>query len=224
MRVFICRRSGPLALQARDVLQAAGGYRIVGCISAKNADLAHMRASGADVFVLDGVMPYLDGQTAAKALAPLPCVVIAPVCQEPKQNEVLVENVQDVAAALNDLLSKQLPKATKGIVAQELTLLGFKPHTQGTRQLRAALEMVLRDDDTLGDVKGRIYAPIARSLGCSIASVERNIRYAIETAWVDGDLSALQERFGYTIQAEKGKPTNRAFLAQLSEHIRLHRA
>ena len=87
--------------------------------------------------------------------------------------------------------------------------------------MRHALERVLADEAVLCDLKRHVYGPVGEACSCSAACVERNLRYAIECAWVRGDLAVLQRRFGYTIDKERGKPTNRAFLAQISEHIRL---
>lgn len=225
MRVLICRRTAQLARSARDVILASGGHRIVGCLDAKNAEPAQMLASGADAFILDGVMPYRDGPALAQALAPRPCLLIAPgVGGAMPENARWVEREADLPAALGALAAEELPATARGAIRDVLLELGFKPQTRGTRQLEMALELALRDEETLADVRARIYAPIGQRMGCTACSVERNIRYAIECAWVRGKLSALQAVFGYTILAEKGKPTNRAFLAQLCEHIRLRRA
>ncbi len=225
MRIFICRRSAALARQTRDLLQRTGAHRIVGCVGAAQADAQRLRLSGADAFVLDCAMPYADGPALARALDPLPCVMLSGGMRvRGLPNVRWVERPEEISAALEGILRARLPAQSLREIAEELLCLGFKPQTLGTRQLQSALEIVLKDDDALGDVKGRVYRPIAERMGCSPASVERNIRYAIECAWTSGDLSALEARFGYTVQAEKGKPTNRAFLAQIAEHIRLHRA
>ena len=225
MRVLVCRRTMELARSAQEIIRQSGRHRIIGYMDAKNADPERMRASGADVFVLDGVMPYQDGPTLAGRLLPLPCILI-----EPGTTGILGENVrwvpgeEGIVQALDALADEALPSDVRSTIHQALLQLGFKPHTRGTQQLEAALEIALRDEETLTDVFARIYAPIGLRMDCTPASVERNIRYAIECAWVRGELTVLQELFGYTIQAEKGKPTNRAFLAQLCEHIRLRRA
>ena len=45
--------------------------------------------------------------------------------------------------------------------------------------------------------------------------------HAIETAWNKGDLEYIQQLFGYTVDEEKGKPTNAAFLATVVNYIQL---
>ena len=52
-------------------------------------------------------------------------------------------------------------------------------------------------------------------------SVERAIRHAIEVAWNRGKMDTIDELFGYTINAEKGKPTNSEFIALIADKIRL---
>ena len=51
--------------------------------------------------------------------------------------------------------------------------------------------------------------------------MERAIRHAIEVAWSRGKIELLEEMFGYTISAGKGKPTNSEFIALISDKILL---
>ena len=51
--------------------------------------------------------------------------------------------------------------------------------------------------------------------------VERAIRHAIEVAWGRGDQKTVENIFGYTISAAKGKPTNSEFIAMIADKLRL---
>ena len=51
--------------------------------------------------------------------------------------------------------------------------------------------------------------------------VERAIRHAIEVAWGRGEQKTVENIFGYTISAAKGKPTNSEFIAMISDKLRL---
>jgi two-component system response regulator (stage 0 sporulation protein A) len=51
--------------------------------------------------------------------------------------------------------------------------------------------------------------------------VERAIRHAIEVAWDRGDIDTLNSYFGYTIQNNRGKPTNSEFIAMIADNMRL---
>lgn len=51
--------------------------------------------------------------------------------------------------------------------------------------------------------------------------VERAIRHAIEVAWGRGQAETVENIFGYTISASKGKPTNSEFIAMIADKLRL---
>ena len=119
-------------------------------------------------------------------------------------------------------VKKLLCAEDKERIYLELILMGFKPNTAGMQRVADALELCTENPMLLGDLKHRLYPAIAVRHGETVQSVERIIRYTIERVWLSGELDALQERFGYTIQADKGKPTNRAFLAQMTEWLILH--
>ena len=55
----------------------------------------------------------------------------------------------------------------------------------------------------------------------STSRVERAIRHAIEVAWDRGDVDTLNSYFGYTIQNNRGKPTNSEFIAMIADNLRL---
>ena len=49
----------------------------------------------------------------------------------------------------------------------------------------------------------------------------RAIRHAIEVAWGRGQQEVVENIFGYTISASKGKPTNSEFIAMIADKLRL---
>ena len=51
--------------------------------------------------------------------------------------------------------------------------------------------------------------------------VERAIRHAIEVAWSRGKADEVENIFGYTVSATKGKPTNSEFIAMIADKLRL---
>lgn len=89
------------------------------------------------------------------------------------------------------------------------SLSGFSLLAEGA----AALSFFSRNDISMKDW---LYPSLAREQGRSAAAVERNIRTAIERTWLSGSLAALQRLFGYTVDAERGKPTNAECLYRLA--------
>jgi len=51
--------------------------------------------------------------------------------------------------------------------------------------------------------------------------VERAIRHAIDLAWDRGNVEMMTKFFGYTINLERGKPTNSEFIAMVADKLRI---
>lgn len=66
-----------------------------------------------------------------------------------------------------------------------------------------------------------LYPSIAKKYRTTSSSVERTIRHAIEVAWRRGNMEVLEDVFGNTVCAGKGKPTNSEFMALLTDKLRL---
>ena len=86
--------------------------------------------------------------------------------------------------------------------------IGVPAHIKGYQYLRDAIVMVVEDMDLLGAVTKELYPAIAKRNNTTPSRVERAIRHAIEVAWNRGRLETINDLFGYTVQLDKGKPTN----------------
>ena len=75
----------------------------------------------------------------------------------------------------------------------------------------------------LGAVTKELYPVVATMNNTTPSRVERAIRHAIELAWNRGKMETLEALFGYTIQQQKGKPTNSEFIAIIADKLRLER-
>lgn len=69
------------------------------------------------------------------------------------------------------------------------------------------------------DLRGRLYALVARRHGTTAGAVERSLRTAVERAWRCSELAGLERFFGSGVDPERGKPTNREFLVGLQERL-----
>ena len=61
---------------------------------------------------------------------------------------------------------------------------------------------------------------VAEKYDTTPSRVERAIRHAIELAWDRGNTDMISHYFGYTINLEKGKPTNGEFIARMANVLR----
>lgn len=50
------------------------------------------------------------------------------------------------------------------------------------------------------------------------------MRYAVENAFDSGNLAEIEKLFGYTVDKDKGKPSNREYIARLADSLRLQQA
>lgn len=94
----------------------------------------------------------------------------------------------------------------------ELTAWRFLPEMAALTAVHPAL---------LSGLSSQLYPLIGSRYDMRPAAVERSLRLAVESAWTRSSIWALERFFGQSIDPEKGKPTNREFLCQVSEHLTL---
>lgn len=99
--------------------------------------------------------------------------------------------------------------------------IGVPAHIKGYQYLRTAILMTINDGDIINSVTKVLYPSVAKKYATTTSRVERAIRHAIEVAWDRGDVDTLNSYFGYTIQNDRGKPTNSEFIAMIADNLRL---
>ena len=77
------------------------------------------------------------------------------------------------------------------------------------------------DIEVINQITKSLYPQIAQKFGTTPSRVERAIRHAIEVAWGRGEVDLMENIFGYTVSASKGKPTNSEFIAMIADKLRL---
>ncbi len=99
--------------------------------------------------------------------------------------------------------------------------IGVPAHIKGYQYLRTAILLTVNDSDIINSVTKVLYPSVAKKYQTTTSRVERAIRHAIEVAWDRGDVDTLNSYFGYTIQNNRGKPTNSEFIAMIADNLRL---
>ena len=99
--------------------------------------------------------------------------------------------------------------------------IGVPAHIKGYQYLRTAIMMTVENTELINSVTKVLYPSVAKKYQTTSSRVERAIRHAIEVAWDRGDLDILNAYFGYTIQNDRGKPTNSEFIAMIADNLRL---
>ena len=106
-------------------------------------------------------------------------------------------------------------------VTQIIHQIGVPAHIKGYQYLRTAILMTINDSEIINSVTKVLYPSVAKKYSTTTSRVERAIRHAIEVAWDRGDVDTLNAYFGYTIQNNRGKPTNSEFIAMIADNLRL---
>lgn len=125
------------------------------------------------------------------------------------------DNYQNMVETEND------STVLESVVTDIIHEIGVPAHIKGYQYLRSAILMAVQDMDILNSITKQLYPSIAEEYGTTSSRVERAIRHAIEVAWGRGSMDTINDLFGYTINAGKGKPTNSEFIALIADKIRL---
>ena len=125
--------------------------------------------------------------------------------------------VSPVVVKNNVLTDSELELMVTDIIHQ----IGVPAHIKGYHYLRESIILSVKNNDIINSVTKLLYPTVAKKYNTTSSRVERAIRHAIEVAWDRGDIDVLNSYFGYTIQNERGKPTNSEFIAMISDKLRL---
>ncbi|MDR1604304.1 MAG: sporulation transcription factor Spo0A [Gracilibacteraceae bacterium] len=124
------------------------------------------------------------------------------------------------------ILTAEAEKAETRLLDVEVTkmiqFMGVPAHVKGYQYLRDAIVAVAKNMNLLSGVTKNLYPMIAKEYGTTPSRVERSIRHAIELAWDRGNVDFLNRFFSYTLNLERGKPTNTEFIAMVADKMRIN--
>ena len=141
----------------------------------------------------------------------------------------LITEIEEIAKRKSAPSHSPTAKATPGHDEHEIETqvtkiihqIGIPAHIKGYQYLRTAIIMTINDNEIINSVTKILYPSVAKKYQTTTSRVERAIRHAIEVAWDRGDVDTLNSYFGYTIQNNRGKPTNSEVIAMIADNLRL---
>ena len=125
------------------------------------------------------------------------------------------------AVAVSAMKTAETVPDIESQVTQIIHQIGVPAHIKGYQYLRTAILLTISDSEIINSVTKVLYPSVAKKYATTTSRVERAIRHAIEVAWDRGDVDTLNAYFGYTIQNNRGKPTNSEFIAMIADNLRL---
>lgn len=231
-----CQRE--LKTKGFDVLLVQkDGKRVIATLEAQHFDVVLMDAFMANEDAVD-VLDYINSSPAEKPLA----VVLSSVDSQDFEEQMIDAgadyyfikpvNPSSVAKRICRLASWKSEKKKREtemftesdmdiVISDIMRQIGVPAHIKGYQYLRTAIKLCVNDNEMLGSVTKILYPTVAKEFNTTSSRVERAIRHAIEVAWDRGDVDVLSSFFGYTIQSQRGKPTNSEFIAMIADKLKL---
>jgi two-component system response regulator (stage 0 sporulation protein A) len=200
-----------------------------------------------DVMVLDIAMPKIDGigvlekLNSSNTLRKKPAVIVLTALNKDEMTSqamhcgasyfmvkpVDINILEERILQLYNIPNTQTTYAPDKVrnldrdVTKVIQQMGMPAHLKGYQYLRDAIIMVVDEMNLMGAVTKELYPLIAEKYDTTPSRVERAIRHAIELAWDRGNVDMINKFFGYTINMERGKPTNSEFIAMVADRLRI---
>ena len=227
-----------------EFLQMEKAYEVIYSASTGLDVMKFLKKNKTDILILNAILPNLDGigvierlETENIEVGEIILIVsrgqVDFLREFPELNNVkfLVGDYskEQFLESLNETKNSPSFLPTEEMDAHQLEIIvtnmiheiGVPAHIKGYQYLRSAIIMAVNDMDILNSITKQLYPSIAKIHKTTSSRVERAIRHAIEVAWGRGKVEIIDDLFGYTINAGKGKPTNSEFIALIADKIRL---
>lgn len=108
---------------------------------------------------------------------------------------------------------------TEQKIAYALREMGVQQDLKGYKFLKVAIGAVVNEPTMIDSITKKLYPYVANECDTIPMRVERAIRHAIETAYMEMPDEVMYSVFGNSVSAGKGKPTNGHFIAAVAEII-----
>ena len=117
-------------------------------------------------------------------------------------------------------LAQPMEEARLAIAGKLLSALGMREGLKGKRHIQSACAALACAPQMKYGLSARLYPYLAKIHFTTPSAVEKAVRTAVEDTWLRGNLQSIHALFGFSVDAERGKPTNAEFLNMLSEHVK----
>ncbi len=246
IRLLIADDNREFCETLKEFIQTQDDFELVGVAYNGVEAIEHIEQHRPDVVVLDVIMPHLDGIGVLEKMATgyinhRPKIILLTAFGQQNMTQravdlgadyyilkpfdfsVLATRVRQLAGGVTvtPYVSAVKEKNLDVLVTNIIHEMGVPAHIKGYHYLREAILMVIEEIKLLGAVTKELYPMIATKFQTTPSRVERAIRHAIELAWDRGNVEMMNKFFGYTINLERGKPTNSEFIAMIADKLRI---
>lgn len=237
LKLLIADGNEEFAMALEEGLQ--GAYHVRTCRDGKKA-LALLKSYNPDVFVLDLMLPELDGISLLQsAVQEGICPMVLATTRF--QSDYVLESIDRLGvgylmvkpcdiratvARIGDLSRHLKPPAAvlpdpKAYISDLLISLGIRTKLNGYAYLREAVLLMAKDPNQ--SITKELYPAVGSLCRCDANNVERSIRSAIVAAWNRRDDRIWQLYFPPGPDGIIPRPSNAAFISRLADSLLLGR-
>lgn len=136
------------------------------------------------------------------------------VSTNPNQTKV----IKDIIEYINDnnIISIE---PTESIITKLLHDLGLPSNIKGYDYIKEGIIISYNNPHNISFTRD-VYPIIANKYKSTSKNVERAIRHAIDISWNRGNWDLMEEIFGYSINQEKAKPTNKEYILTIVDNLK----
>lgn len=217
---------------------------VVGEAHDGNELLPLLWAKRPSVLLLDLVMPKQDGFSVLAAMQEMPAqtrptvITLTALSQEPFIIRTRPYNIfyymlkpfslallyQTVLEAAGYPMADQRPAPSRpnrdSWISNTLCTLNVPPNFIGFSMLQESIRLTMDEPELRYGVTKSLYPRLAVQFGSTPDKVERNMRHAIQTAWMRSDAGAFQKALG--CGALPRQPSVSEFISLMTERLKTH--
>lgn len=192
-----------------------------------------------DIIVMDLILPKLDGLFILSELQKRNINKKIIITTSYKDDQIMDEanqygvnyymlkpinflNLEKRILCIRNYMNKDIKMNNQElIIADLLHKLGIPSHVRGYQYIKYGIIIIYKSSNHLAYITKDVYPEIAKKFETTPTRVERAIRHAIEISWNRGDLNAMEEIFGNSLNINRDKPTNAEYLTTIADRLKL---
>ena len=247
MKILIAKEHSAYCHELADYLGKMSIFDIMPFAHDGYQTIQNIAIEKPDVLLLDAVLPNMDGIGVLKKLNAMRLsegiriLVMAPfkddemidelmrlgalyVIQLPAVPSQVFSRIVDFAID-DDFVRKEAEERKENnrtelrdkVIANYFYAIRAPLNLLGYKLARAAVTYCVDNYNAQPYITKEVYPFVAELFNSTPKQVERNIRTFIEATWQRGDMENINKLFGYSVSQHKGRPTNKEFIALLTE-------
>ena len=218
------------------LLKDSGCFDVLPPVHDPRSAVDNVKENKPDLVILNATMAGSDGIEILSTIRNCPetkdtrVVVITPILDDSSNPPAMVyHRILDLTMddEAGRTIRDEQRKCEYAVMAENMAnnffrVIGIPVNLIGYAQLRKSILYCVENSLYQINLSQDVYQYVAECFVTTPKRVERNIRTAIEAAWSRGNIEAQHRYFGNTVSQSNGRPTNKEFIANITDRIVTH--